>query len=128
VFAMYSGHQGGQALRAEFSSPDVSYVRDGQPATFWGLKGSASRKQNAITLTLVNPDLSMPKSAQIKLRGAKVKDVSADVLTSPDAHAHNTFEQPNTVKVAKLEVSVSGDLLNTNLPTASVACLKITVA
>jgi alpha-L-arabinofuranosidase len=128
VFAMYSGHQGGQALRAEFSSPDVSYVRDGQPATFWGLKGSASRKQNAITLTLVNPDLSMPKSAQIKLRGARVKDVSANVLTSPDVHAHNTFEQPNTVNVAKLEVSVSGDLVNTNLPTASVACLKITVA
>jgi alpha-N-arabinofuranosidase len=128
VFAMYSGHQGGQALRAEFSSSDVNYVRGGQSATFWGLKGSASLKQNAITLTLVNPDLSMPKSTQIKLRGTRVKDVSADVLTSPDMHAHNTFERPNTVKLAKLEVSASGDLVNTNLPTASVACIKITVA
>jgi alpha-L-arabinofuranosidase len=128
VFAMYSNHQGAVALRTEFSAPDVHYLRNGEPATFWGLKGSASRKQNAITLTAVNPDLARPKSVQIKVAGAKVKNVSADVLASPDVHAHNTFERPDTVQRAKLDVSVSGDLLNADLPAASVACVKMKVA
>ena len=42
VFAMYAAHQGGQALRTIFSTPTINYDRDGKPASFWGLKGSAS--------------------------------------------------------------------------------------
>jgi alpha-L-arabinofuranosidase len=41
VFGMYAAHQGGQALRTIFFSPTVDYDRDGKPASFWGLKGSA---------------------------------------------------------------------------------------
>ena len=42
VFAMYAAHQGGQALRTIFSAPAINYDRDGKPASFWGLQGSAS--------------------------------------------------------------------------------------
>ncbi len=42
VFALYAAHQNGQSLRSEFSAPSVHYDRDGKPASFWGLRGSAS--------------------------------------------------------------------------------------
>jgi alpha-L-arabinofuranosidase len=127
VFAMYSSHQGARALRTEFSAPDVHYLRNGQPASFWGLRGSASLNQNVITLTVVNPDLAGPKLTQIKVAGARVKNVSADVLVSADVHAHNTFEQPDTVRRHKLDVSGLADLLTSSIPAASVARLEITV-
>ena len=51
VFQMYSAHQGAQSVRAEFLSPSITYDRDGQPATFWGLKGAASVKGKNLTIT-----------------------------------------------------------------------------
>jgi alpha-N-arabinofuranosidase len=125
VFAMYSGHQGAEALRTEFLAPNIHYVRDGQSASFWGLNGSASRKGNIVTLTVVNPDLEDSKLTQIALPGASVRSASAVVLFSSDIHAHNTFEQPNVVQPQKLDVSVSTDLLTVSFPAASVARLEI---
>ncbi len=125
VFAMYAAHQGAEALRAEFSAPNVQYQRDGQPASFWGLNGSASRKGNAVTLTVINPDLVNPKESQISLRGANVKSASGIVLAASDMHAHNTFEQPKAVQPSKLNVTATSDMLNVSFPSASVAKLEI---
>ncbi len=128
VFAMYANHQGGRALRTEFTSPRVHYVRDGQAATFWGLQGSASQKENVITLTLVNPDLERAKLTQIALRGARTRRASGTMLKAPEVHAHNTFAQPNAVQPANLGVSVSGDLLTVEFPAASVSKIEIELA
>ncbi len=57
VFGMYASHQGGQALRTIFSAPAVNYDRDGKPASFWGLNGSASLHDKELILTVVNPAL-----------------------------------------------------------------------
>lgn len=128
VFEMYGAHQGGQSLRTEFSAPDVHYDRDGKPASFWGLGGSASRKGNVVTLTMVNPSLERPFETQVALRGAAVSRVTGTVLASSDMHAHNTFDQPETVKSTSLNVSVQGEFLNLTIPAASVAKLEINLA
>lgn len=128
VFTMYAGHQGGQALRAEISAPEVHYQRDGQPAAFWGLDGSASSKGNRLTLTMVNPDLENSRSSEVALRGAAISDARASVLASNDTHAHNTFEQPNAVQPRALEVSQSTNLLHVTFPPASVSSIEIDVA
>ena len=128
VFEMYAQHQGGQSLRTEFVAPDVQYQRDGQPASFWGLNGSASRKGNIVTLTMVNSTLSSPSQTQIALRGATIAHVTGTVLTADDMHAHNTFEQPNAVKSAPLKATVSGDMVNVTVPAASVIKLEISLA
>ena len=125
VFAMYSGHQGGQSLRAEFSSPDVQYIRDGSAARFWGLNGSASRKGNILTLTIVSPDLEKPTDTQIAVRGAKTASASGTVLMASEMNAHNTFDQPNAVRPTSLAVAISNDLLNVTIPPASVSKLEI---
>ena len=128
VFAMYANHQGARALRTEFSSPRVDYVRDGRPATFWGLQGSASQKENAVTLTVVNPDLERSKLTQIAVRGGRLRSASGMALKSSEMHAHNTFAQPNAVQPANLKVSTAGDLLTVEFPAASVSKVEIDLA
>src|SRR5580704_18024000 len=97
VFAMYAAHQGGQGLRTIFSSPQVKYDRDSKPATFWGLKGSASLHGKQLVLTVVNPHVSEERQTEIGIRSASIKSGSVAVLNNPDIHAHNTFDQPNVV-------------------------------
>lgn len=127
VFEMYAAHQGAQSLRAEFSAPDVQYDRDGKPATFWGLNGSASRQENVITVTAVNPDLGKPLSTEIALPGATVRQVTGTALSSNDMHAHNTFEAPTAVTSRELHATAANDMVHVEIPAASVIKLEITL-
>lgn len=127
VFAMYAAHQGGQAVRAEFSAPDVQYERDGKPARFWGLNGSASRKGSVVTLTVVNPDLSKTTETEIAIRGASIASAAGTVLTARDMHAHNSFLEPNAVQPATLAAAVNGDRVNVSIPAASVIKLQVSL-
>jgi len=125
VFEMYAAHQGGTAVRAEFSAPAVRYDRDGKPASFWGLKGSASLKGKTLTLTAVNPDVSQPREAEIVLRGAKAVSAKAWVVAETDIHAHNTLEQPDQVQTHTAEVSLSPGALSFTFPPASVVKIEV---
>lgn len=125
VFAMYAAHQGGQSLRTIFSAPTVDYDRDGKPATFWGLQGSASLRDKNLTLTVVNPHVSQARDTQILLRGAKIKSAAATVLTNSDIHAHNTFTEKNVVEPRAQTAEVRGDVVNFRFPPASVTKLAL---
>jgi alpha-N-arabinofuranosidase len=122
---MYAAHQGGTALRSEFSSPEVRYDRDGKPASFWGLKGSASLKGKTLTLTAVNPDVSQARETEIVLRGAKAVSAKAWVVAETDMHAHNTLEQPDQVKTRTAEVSLRPGALSFTFPPASVVKIEV---
>ena len=128
VFDLYSGHSNGQNLRAEFASPQVNYNRDGEIARFWGLNGSASQKANVVTLTVVNPSLETSLETQIMLRGRKIKTASGRVLTSSDIHAHNTFDQPDAVKPAPINATLSDGAAIVTFPQASVSTIEMTIA
>jgi alpha-N-arabinofuranosidase len=124
VFELYAAHQGGTAVRAEFSAPEVRYDRDGKPASFWGLKGSASLKGKTLTLTAVNPDVSRPRETEIVLRGAKAASAKAWVVAGSDIHAHNTLDQPDQVKTRAAEVAVRSGSLSFTFPPASVVKIE----
>jgi alpha-N-arabinofuranosidase len=125
VFEMYAAHQGGTALRTEFSAPEARYDRDGKPGSFWGLKGSASLKGKTLTLTAVNPDISQPRETEIVLRGAKAVSAKAWVVAETDIHAHNTLEQPDQVKTRSAEVSLRPGVLSFTFPPASVVKIEV---
>ena len=125
VFAMYAAHQGGQGLRTIFSAPAINYDRDGKPASFWGMKGSASLRDKELTLTIVNPDVKEARETQVTVRGAKIKSASATVLTNSDIHAHNTFTDPEAVKPQTQNVEVANDGMNFHFPAASVTKLTL---
>jgi alpha-N-arabinofuranosidase len=125
VFEMYAAHQGADMLRTEISAPSLYYSADGKRESFWGLNGSASRKEKTITVTLVHPELEQPKEVQIALRGGTAISASARVLAAGDMHAHNTFERPDAVSTRGLEVSVQEGSVHLSVPPASVAAIHI---
>jgi alpha-N-arabinofuranosidase len=127
VFAMYAVHQGGQALRTIFSSPSVGYDRDGKPASFWGLNGSASLHENELVLTVVNPHVSAAREAKIGIRGASLKSGTATTLANSDIHAHNTFDQREVVSPESKTLDFQrGDLVYSFAP-ASVTKLMLSL-
>jgi len=128
VFAMYAEHQGGQGLRTIFSAPDVLYDRDGKPARFWGLKGSASLHGKQLVLTVVNPDISAARESEISVRGASIQSGSATTLTHTDIHAHNTFEQRDVVAPQNRSVNAKNGTLTFIFAPASVNKLVLTLA
>jgi len=127
IFGMYAGHHNGQGVRTLFSSPTISYQRDGQPATFWGLKGSATLHDKTLFLTVVNPHVTQPRETEIRLRGASTRAVRATVLEAADIHAHNTFDQRNNVVPQSKDVKASYPFVFT-FPAASVTALRVELA
>jgi alpha-N-arabinofuranosidase len=125
VFAMYAAHQGGNSLRTNFSAPEISYDRDGKPASFWGLKGSASLHDKTLVLTAVNPNVSRPLEAQVAIHGAQAKSATATVLTASDIHAHNTFDQRDVVAPKTANAEVRSGRVSFRFPAASVVKLEI---
>lgn len=125
VFDMYAAHQGGQAVRTEFASPEASYTRLGQPATFWGLNGSASRQGNTLTLTVVNADAEKPRETEVALRGATAQSVAVTSLTNSNLHARNTFAEPNAVHPTRSTVAAQGNTIAFTFPPASVTTLTV---
>ncbi len=127
VFEMYAAHQGGTALRTVFSAPTIRYQRDGAVSSFWGLKGSASLKGRELTLTVVNPHVSQPREAEVVVRGAAVDAAKVTTLAHADIHAHNTFEEQQTVMPQTAVLEVKGTLRHTLAP-ASVSKFALTLA
>jgi alpha-N-arabinofuranosidase len=125
VFEMYAAHQGGTALRTEFSAPEAHYEHNGKSGVFWGLKGSASLKEKTLTLTAVNPDISQPRETKIILRGAKAASATATILAANDIHAHNTFGHPDQVKTRVAEVGLQPNSLSFTFPPASVVKIEV---
>jgi alpha-N-arabinofuranosidase len=125
---MYTAHQGNQAVRTMIAAPQVHYDRDGAPATFWGLQGSASLAGKKLVLTLVNPHVSEPRLTEIVIHGAAAKTGTITVMTSSDIHAHNTFARPNTLIPRTEKIMTGGPPLVCELPAASVSALQIEMA
>jgi alpha-N-arabinofuranosidase len=95
VFEMYAAHQGGTSLRTEVFAPRLNAESaKGLPS----LAGSCSIHGKRLVLTIVNPDDRNSRDTEINVRGGQLTPVAARVLTSPDIHAHNTFDHPNALE------------------------------
>ena len=128
VFDMYSVHQRGKSLRMIVSSPRAAYTRNGQPASMRALNGSASLQERRLTLTVTNSDLRNVREAEIALRGATVKDMSAITLTSSDIHAHNSFENSRNVEPRAIGMTRVANPLVYIFSPASVTRLDVDLA
>ncbi len=128
VFEMYAAHQGAQSIRTVFSAPRCYYTRNGQPASIYGLSGSASLRDKTLTLTVTNPHISDPREAEIAVRGAVVKSARATTLAAGDVHTHNSFENPRSVEPKDEPVRLSSGMLIHRFAPASVTRLEISLA
>jgi len=122
VFDMYKSHQGGRSLRLVCDAPEISY---GEGKHLWGLAGSASLHGKTLVVTVVNPHAGDARAAEVSLRGGDAKSAQVTVLTAPDIHAHNDFDNPNSVGPKSEAAAVSGSRFNWTFPPASVTKLEI---
>jgi alpha-L-arabinofuranosidase len=125
VFEMYVPHQGSKAVRSVFSAPTIQYDRDGKPAEFWGLRGSASVRDKTVVLTVVNPSVSEPRETEISLSGVRPKSGTVTILANPDLHAYNSFQHRDIVVPRISQLKVAGPTLVLTIPPASVTTLQI---
>jgi alpha-L-arabinofuranosidase len=105
---MYSGHQGGQALRVNFDVPFIQPDEGPKSNIIAKLSGSASIRGNTLTLTVANPHISQSHDARINIQGAKATSVAVSTLTGEEVHAQNTFDNPNNVVPKNSQLNING--------------------
>jgi len=129
VYEMYAGHQGAESLRTHIEADAVEFSAAGKPQKLAGLFGSASRRDNALLVTLVNPTLGTPRAVEIELRdGAEAQGGTATILTHPDFQAHNTFDAPETLAPRQETISATGRKFTVTLAPQSVTALSLQLA
>ena len=147
VFRMYMPHRGGQAVRAEFSAPAIrnplanksipvggnSYTGSLEAVKLLaGLSGSASisaTNPKLLTLTVVNPHLDQPVTAEIAVGGAAIASYSGQVLAEPDvACAQRLRASQRGQTVGAVAATPERGRLTHTFPPASVTTLQIMLA
>lgn len=110
VFDLYQAHRGAASLRTIVDAPMISFGLGEEKRQIPTLMGSASRLNNELLLTFVNPHAALPVTARIDLRttGTPVEAI-ARVLTHDDITAHNTFDEPHMLEPAKYSVEIGYD-------------------
>ena len=125
MFEMYAGHQGGASFRTIFSAPSVQYDRDGKPANFWGLNGSASLHGKDLLVTVVNPHTTQARETEVTIRGGSANSAMAVTLSHADIRARNTFDNREAVIPQKKASVVRNGIVVHTFPAASVTALFI---
>jgi alpha-N-arabinofuranosidase len=130
VFDLYAAHQGAQSAPLAVEAPAVAYGPADAPGHLPGLAGSASRRGDRLTLTVVNPRLGEPVVATIELAGgATATEGRATVLTHADPRAHNTAAAPDEVApAAPRPMAAAGGSLRFTFPPQSVTRLELVLA
>ncbi len=96
VFHMYRHHQGAKLLESSLSG--INEIGECE----WivpELTESVSKKDDIVTITLNNLSATDKKDLDISfVTGKEYEVVEANIVTSSDMHAHNTFDSPEVVK------------------------------
>jgi alpha-N-arabinofuranosidase len=128
VYEMYAPHQGARSVRALVESETAAYSGGGQEGAIPVVAGSASLKDKTLFLTLTNSHAEQEIGVLVELLGgASAAGCVARVL-SGDIHAHNTFDQPDTVAPRPLAIEASGPAFRIVLPPASVVSAQIALS
>ncbi len=132
VFDLYQPHKGAQAVRTVASSETVSRgeaseevckqcYRDKQFGGLKAVQGSASIKDGILCVTATNSSPTHPVDFEIDLHGATLGEVEVVTLSGPDIRSHNTFDNPDVVKLsAPSTVMARGEKVRLELKPASV--------
>ncbi len=121
LFRMMKGHMDGELLDVDYTS-DTYTAKEVETPEY---SVSASEKDGVMTVSCVNTRLDKKQEITLEIRDRNVGAVSAEILSSDDMHDANTFEEPEKVKPAALEVTAEDGKISFTLPEASVAVITI---
>jgi len=86
---------------------------------------SASRRDDSLVVTVVNPRVDAGVRIRCVVRGREVARASGRSLFHRDMNAFNSFEKPAVVIPQRLEVTVRPEGMLVNLPVLSVSSLEV---
>jgi alpha-N-arabinofuranosidase len=125
VYEMYAPHQGGASVRTRVESETITFSAGDVEGELPAVSGSASVKDKTLFVTLTNSHEGEEASVAVSLLGgAEAAGGTARVLTG-EIHAHNTYEQPGSVKPEPDQVAASGPAFSVSLPPASVVAVEM---
>jgi alpha-L-arabinofuranosidase len=124
VFEMYKAHQDAAMVPVDVQSETYEYDGIAVPS----ISTSASVDENGklhVTLSNANPHKDI--NAAMNIGGMQARKVSGRVLQGDTMNAHNTFEQPQTVKPVDFKgAKITNDRLEVTVPRMSVVVLELT--
>jgi len=122
VFDLYKVHQDATYLNHFLKTEDYEFQGDKLPS----LNVSASKSEDGtinISIVNINPDKDI--DLQCEIRGADVKDVTGRILTASTLDAHNTFDQPDNVKIADFtKMKLKNNVIDLKIPSKSVLMIR----
>ncbi|WP_321480737.1 alpha-L-arabinofuranosidase C-terminal domain-containing protein [uncultured Bacteroides sp.] len=124
VFDMYKVHQDATYLPLDLICDKVD-VRDNRTVPL--VSATASKdKEGIIHVSLSNVDTDNTQEVSIDVSNFKVSNVSGQILTSAHITDHNSFENPDIVKLEDFkDAKVSKGMLKVKLPALSIVTLTI---
>lgn len=122
VFKFYSGHHEAKRLPVTVECAELTHGGRKYPQ----ISATASLSETGeINVTLANTDPVNDVDLSFAIAGVSTKKLRAQVLTSPELSACNTFEQPRTITPKDWAgVQVKGDHVTATISAGSVASLK----
>lgn len=113
VFEMLKGHQGAQSIPVGYVSPECNL----EGIRFPAMSVSASKSEHGILVSLANLNPVEAYEVELPLMGPNPQ---GRVLCGDAPHAHNTFDEPDTVAPKELSLEI-GPTVRFALPPHSVA-------
>jgi alpha-N-arabinofuranosidase len=89
---------------------------------------SASRKDNELVATFVNPRHDTPVELTCNLDGARAASAVARILHHPEMNAANTFAAPDTVVPRDHTIKADGSRISFELPPLSIVTATVRLA
>jgi Alpha-L-arabinofuranosidase len=123
VFDLYKAHQDATMLPIHLECN--KYENNGK--TMDAVSVSASKDSSGkVHITLVNIDPNKEQVVSCELRGVSAQKVIGEILTSSKINDHNTFENPNNVKLAEYKgATLKNGKLSMKLPPKSVVAIEL---
>lgn len=79
-----------------------------------------------IHISICNLNPNEPTPITCELRGMKTQAITGQILTSDDMTAHNTFQNPDTIKPTEfVGASLENNTLKFEIPAKSVVVLEV---
>lgn len=123
VFNMFKVHQNAQALHTFCDSEPYIFENEKIPQ----VSVSASCDDSGrVHISLCNLDPDNDADTVCELRGIKANRAEGTILTADAMNAHNTFDNPDSVKLQKIDgVRLNSNKLSIELPPMSVVVLML---
>ena len=123
VFDLYRVNQDALFLPSELKTED--YEHNGKKIPALNISSTKAR-DGSININIVNVHPDKTIRLECELRGANMKRVSGKILTAKAMNAHNTFDQPDNVKITDFnKASLNDNVLRVEMPAKSVVVLIV---